>query len=117
MKKEDREMKTKSLAHKGLYIGAGAGLLLFAFFGLLPSVFIGGVLGLKLAVQIFGAPLGVAILPRMIVGASMVLGILVASLVFIVGTGLVGWLFGHLVDAVRATKATQIDLNAKSTKA
>ena len=65
-------MKTREMAKKGLYIGAGAGLVLFAIIGLLPGSFIGGVIGLNIAGSIFGTPVSSAVLPRIIVGASMV---------------------------------------------
>lgn len=111
-------MKTKdNIAKKGLYIGAGIGLLMFAIIGLLPSSFIGGVLGLKLAGHIFGTPLGMAVLPRIVVGISMVLGVLVTGLVFVVGLSLIGWLLGQVVDVVRASRTVGIELKTKEKKA
>lgn len=106
-----------NIAKKGLYMGAGAGLLLFAVIGLLPSSFIGGVLGLKIAGNLFGMPLGVAVLPRMIVGLTMVLGVLVTGLVFVVGISLIGWLGGHVVDLVVASKEVVSELGAEKKKA
>ena len=106
-----------NIAKKGLYMGAGVGLLLFAVIGLLPSSFIGGVLGLKIAGNLFGMPLGVAVLPRMIVGLTMVLGVLVTGLVFVVGISLIGWLGGHVVDLVVASKEVVSDLGAEKKKA
>lgn len=106
-------MKTRQGAKKGLYIGAGAGLVLFAILGLLPGSFIGGVIGLNIAGSIFGHPLGGAILPRIIVGASMVLGILVAGLVFVAGTSIIGWLIGSVIDTVRHGKVEEPDLAAQ----
>lgn len=102
-------MKTKEMAKKGLYIGAGAGLILFAIVGLLPGSFIGGVIGLNIAGSIFGTPLQTALLPRMIVGASMVLGILVAGVVFVAGTSIIGWLAGSAIDTVRHGKTAGIE--------
>jgi hypothetical protein len=111
-------MKIKdSIAKKGLYIGAGLGLLMFAIIGLLPSSFIGGVLGLKLAGHIFGTPLGMAVLPRIVVGISMVLAVLVTGLVFVMGLALIGWLLGQVIDVVRASKTVGIDLKTKEKKA
>lgn len=97
-------MKTREMAKRGLYIGAGAGLVLFAIVGLLPGSFIGGVIGLNLAGKIFGLPLSAALLPRMIVAASMVLGVIVSGVVFVVGTSLMGWLAGYAVDAVKYSR-------------
>jgi len=88
-------------AKRGLYIGAGAGLVLFAIIGLLPGSFIGGVIGINIAGSIFGLPLGTELLPRIIVGMGMVLGVMVSGIVFVVGASILGWLLGHVVDAVR----------------
>lgn len=109
--------KGDSIGRKGLYIGAAVGLVLFAVIGLLPSSFIGGVLGLKIAGHIFGTPLGVAVLPRMVVGLSMLLGILITGFIFVVGLSIAGWLCGHVIDVVRAGKAVPADLTAEKKRA
>ncbi|MBS1125621.1 MAG: hypothetical protein H6Q98_559 [Nitrospirae bacterium] len=46
-----------SIAKKGAYIGAGAGLVLFAIFGLLPGSLLGGAMGINIAGWMFGLPL------------------------------------------------------------
>ena len=92
-------MKT-GMAKKGMFIGAGVGLALFALVGLLPGSFIGGMVGLNMAGSIFGVPLGASILPRIIVGAFMVLGVMVSGVVFVAGSSIIGWLIGRAVDAV-----------------
>ncbi len=103
-------MKTKNaLAKRGLYIGAGIGLVLFAIVGLLPSSFIGGVLGLKIAGHIFGLPLGTAVAPRFVVGVFMVLGVLVTGLVFVVGLSLIGWAGGTVAQALRERKYVEVE--------
>lgn len=106
-------MKTKEMAKKGLYIGAGAGLVLFAIIGLLPGSFIGGVIGLNIASSIFGTPLGPSLLPRLIVAASMVLGVCISGLVFVVGTSLLGWLAGYAADAIKHGKVAAIEAEGK----
>lgn len=99
---------TRNMAKKGLYAGAIVGLMVFALVGLLPSSFIGGVLGLKIAGHIFGTPVGFALLPRIVVGVTMLGGVLVTGLVFVVGVSFVGWLCGVVVDTVKAGKAVEI---------
>jgi hypothetical protein len=89
---------TKSLT----YIGAGAGVVLFAVFGLLPGSFLGGVMGLNLAGSILGSPVTAGVVARLIVAASMVLGVMVAGIMFITGASTLGWLLGTAVDAMRA---------------
>ena len=107
-------MKTREAAKKGLYIGTGVGLVLFALIGLLPGSFIGGVLGLKIASAIYGTPVGIALLPRLIVGACMLFGIIISGIVFVVGTSLIGWLAGYMVDAVRYGKVSEIRAAVKT---
>jgi len=100
-------MKTREAAKKGVYIGAGAGLVLFAIIGLLPGSFIGGVIGLNIAGLLFGTPLGSELLPRIVVGLFMVLGVLIAGVVFVAGTSLSGWLIGYMIDAARYGKEVE----------
>jgi hypothetical protein len=101
-------MKTGEAAKKGLYVGVGAGLVLFALVGLLPGSFIGGVIGLNIAGSIFGLPVTASLLPRMIVAVSMLLGVLLAGVAFVVGGALAGWLTGYVIDAIRASKTMTI---------
>lgn len=103
-------MKIREWAKKGLYVGAGAGLVMFAILGLLPGSFIGGVIGLNIVGSIFGTPVEASILSRILVGLSMVLGILVAGIVFVAGTSIIGWLTGLAVDTIRHGKAARIEI-------
>ncbi|HMK43080.1 MAG TPA: hypothetical protein VK445_02990 [Dissulfurispiraceae bacterium] len=77
--------------------GAAAGLILFTIVGLLPSSFVGGVLGLKIAGILLGGAADAALLSRAIVGASMVAGVLVAGLVFVMGSALAAWAGAQIV--------------------
>jgi hypothetical protein len=97
---KDTTRYTKKLA----YMGAGCGVVLFAVFGLLPGSFFGGVMGLNIAGSLFGVPVESGILSRLIVAASMVVGVMVSGLMFITGSSLAGWLIGSVVDAVKAEK-------------
>ncbi len=87
-----------TLARKGAYIGAGAGLVLFAIFGLLPGSLIGGAMGINVAGWLFGLPLQPGLISRAIVLLSMLLGVLVAGIVMVTATSTVGWLVGWLVE-------------------
>ena len=80
------------------YVGAGVGIGLFALFGLLPGAFLGGVLGLDISGSLFGFPVDASLLSRAIVIISMVLGVMVAGLIFIVGGASAGWIIGHMLD-------------------
>ena len=109
-------MKTGETAKKGLYIGVGAGLVLFALVGFLPGSFIGGVVGLNVAGSIFGLPVTASVLPRIIVGASMVLGVMFAGVVFVAGGAMAGWLTGNALEAVRNSAPTEVAVKAQTVK-
>ena len=87
-----------TIAKKGAYIGAGAGLVLFAIFGLLPGSLIGGAMGINIAGWMFGLPLEPGLISRGIVLLSMLVGVLVAGIVIVTATTTVGWLAGRLLE-------------------
>lgn len=86
------------------YMGAGCGVVLFAIFGLLPGSFLGGVMGLNIAGSLLGTPVTAGIASRLIVAASMVVGVMVSGILFVTASSLVGWLIGTVVDGLRAEK-------------
>jgi amino acid transporter len=94
-------MKYTNYKKKLAYMGAGCGVVLFAVFGLLPGSFLGGVMGLNIAGIMFGTPVGAGLVPRMIVAASMAVGVMVSGLMFIMASTTLGWLSGTVADAVR----------------
>ncbi len=98
-------MKT-TISRKTTYIGAGAGLVLFALFGLMPGSLLGGAAGINIAGWLFGLPLQPGLLPRIIVLISMLTGVLVAGIVIVTATSTVGWLIGKVLESgVRAKEA------------
>jgi hypothetical protein len=105
--KEETKMNT-NLSRKTAYIGAGAGLVLFAVFGLLPGSLLGGVAGIKLAGLFFGLPLDPGIVSRVIVLASMLVGVVVAGIIFITATSTLGWLIGSILEGSEQEKASDV---------
>jgi len=97
-------MKNTNYTKKMTYIGAGCGIVLFAVFGLLPGSFLGGVMGLNLAGAIFGLPLTGGVISRLIVAASMVIGVMVAGIISITASSLAAWVLGTIADALTAKK-------------
>ncbi len=95
-------METREMKKKGLYVGTGMGLILFVLVGFFSGSVIGGMIGLKMA-GVLGIPLNTALLPRVIVAVSMVLGIMVSAVTFVFGGGLLGWTAGAVIDAVRSS--------------
>jgi len=103
-RKEDTKMKDITYTKKLAYMGAGCGVVLFAVFGLLPGAFLGGVMGLKIAGLLFGTPVSAGLLPRAIVAASMMVGVMVSGTMFIMASTTLGWLIGTIVDAIKTGK-------------
>jgi hypothetical protein len=89
----------KEWAKKGLYVGTGAGIILFALVGLLPGSFIGGFLGLKVVGVLFGG-LEATVISRVIVALSMLTGVLVSAVAFVFGSGVLGWAAGYVADTL-----------------
>jgi hypothetical protein len=111
--KEDKTMKNSKYSKKLAYMGAGCGVVLFAIFGLLPGSFLGGVMGLNIAGTLFGMPVASGILSRLIVAASMVVGVMVSGIIFITASSVAGWLAGTAMDAVMAEKNELAAVNHK----
>ena len=92
------------LMKKSGLVGAGCGVAMFAVFGLFQGALIGGAAGLAVARYIFGETtlqiMANELLPRVVVAASMLAGVL-ASCAFFVVTGAAagvagGWLLSLL---------------------
>jgi hypothetical protein len=96
-------MKT-TLSRKTAYIGAGAGMVLFGIFGLLPGSLLGGAAGIKLAGMLFGLPLDSGIIQRVIVLASMLVGVMVSGITTVTATTTMGWLVGSLLEGEASEK-------------
>ena len=99
-------MKT-TIAIKTTYIGAGAGLVLFALFGLLPGSLLGGAMGINIAGWFFGLPLEPRLVSRIIVLTSMLFGVWVAGVVMVTASSAIGWLVGKVLEAGTHTKEAE----------
>jgi small-conductance mechanosensitive channel len=105
--KEEANMNT-TLSRKTAYIGTGAGLVLFAIFGLLPGSLLGGAAGIKLAGLFFGLPLDPGIVSRAIVLSSMLVGVVVAGIAIVTATSTLGWLVGRALEGPVEAKASEV---------
>ncbi len=97
-----------SLARRTAYIGAGAGLVLFALFGLLPGSLLGGAAGINVAGWLFGLPLDPGLVSRIIVLAGMLSGVLIAGIAIVTASTMVGWLVGKVLEP-RPSTAESVD--------
>jgi small-conductance mechanosensitive channel len=97
---EKWDTKMKNTHSKQMaYIGAGAGLVLFAIFGLLPGSLLGGAAGIKFAGLFFTLPLEPGIVSRFIVLTSLFVGVVVSGITIVTATSTTGWLLGRVIDA------------------
>lgn len=94
-------MKTNETAKKGLYVGVGIGLVLFVLAGLLPGSLLGGVVGLKIVGAAYGGHMTTAILPKIILAVSMIIGIMLSAVVYVLGSGMIGWSVGYMLEAAK----------------
>jgi hypothetical protein len=92
-------MKT-TLSRPGAYLGAGAGLVLFGMFGLVPGSLLGGAAGIKFAGMLFGLPLEPGLLSRLIVLTAMLVGVCITCTLFVTALSTIGWILGA---AIRTT--------------
>jgi len=97
-----------TLSRKAAYIGTGAGLVLFAIFGLLPGSLLGGAAGIKLAGLFFGLPLDPGIVSRAIVLSSMLVGVVVAGITIVAAAATLGWLVGRVLEGSVQEKTSEV---------
>ena len=97
---EEKKADKEGMATKLALTGGGAGLGLFAIYGVLNASYIGGIMGLNLAGAIMGFPVESAILSRLMVALGMLSGVLVSGLVFVMAGATAGWLMGRLLEVV-----------------
>jgi len=106
-------MKT-TIARKAAYLGAGAGMVLFALFGLMPGSLLGGAMGINIAGWLFGLPLEPGLLSRVIVLVSMLIGVLVAGIVIVTATSTIGWIAGKVLESgMHANEAAEAGKTAQ----
>lgn len=88
-------------------IGAGAAVCLYAFFGLLQGAAIGGAAGLGLANYLFGsgtlALMANELLPRIIVAASMLAGVVLSCVSFVAAGAAAGAAAGLVLGVLVRT--------------
>jgi hypothetical protein len=83
------------IARKAALIGTGIGLAMFAVFGLAQGAMVGGVIGLDIINRTMGAA-GETLISRIALAASMIAGIAVAGIIFVVVFSATGWLVGFI---------------------
>ena len=93
-----------TIRDKMVYIGAGAGLVCFAMYGLLPGSFAGGLVGLGIAGKMMGTPVAAGVIARMLLAIFMMLGIMVSGLLFVGAGSITGWFLGLAADQVNTLR-------------
>jgi len=102
------------VARKMGLIGAGAGLVMFALFGLLQGSVIGGAIGLDIVGGLYNTAASPTLLARVIIGASMLAGVLISGVMFVVGFGTVGAAAGYVVGWLVEPKEAKDYAGAKN---
>ena len=106
-------MKTM-IARKTAYIGAGAGLVHFALFGLMPGSILGCAMGINIDGWLFCLTLKSGLIARIIVLASMLIGVLVSGIAIVTATSAVGWLVGKVLESGAHAKEAREEAKAGS---
>lgn len=96
-------------ARKAGLAGAGIGLVLFLFVGLLYGSLIGGTMGLEIVNSVFHEAAGVTLLSRVIVAASMLAGVIVSGIMFVGLFSSIGWAAGYVVGAVMEPRTAKLE--------
>jgi len=96
-----------TFSKKATLIGAGAGLVLFVMFGLLPGSILGGAAGLKFAGLFFGISLETGIISRAIVLASMLVGVMVSGIIIVTATSTTAWILSRAITVSAQDKASE----------
>ncbi len=94
-------MLAKLDSRKGIYIGTGAGLILFVLLGFFPSAMMGGYVGLKLAELIMG-PGSMGVVARVFTALSMIGAVLVTAVAFVLGGAIAGYILSGKLRAKEA---------------
>ncbi|MGA2192296.1 MAG: hypothetical protein ABSG42_02835 [Nitrospirota bacterium] len=100
-------------ARKFALVGSGIGLTLFALFGLLEGSLIGGAVGLDIVNTLLKEPAGPSLLSRMLIGASMLTGVIVSGIVFVFVFSAAGWVIGLVAELMTAPKAAAVPRGSK----
>lgn len=100
---QDEKKRKEKMSSKLAFLGGGAGLGLFAVFGVINASFVGGIIGINLAGVILGFPVESTLLARAFVAIGMLTGVMVAGLLFVMGGSLLGWAIGKGIDSARAS--------------
>ncbi len=114
-------MVTRSeLMKKCGLVGSGIGLALFAVFGLLQGALLGGTAGVAIANYIFGANtfevMGNDLLPRVIMAASMLAGVVISCVMFVVAGGVVGAAGGFALSLLTRSETKESEYAAQAVR-
>lgn len=83
-------MLAKINSKKAVYIGTGAGLILFVLLGFFPSAMMGGYVGLRLAELIIGHG-NLGVVARVFTAVSMIGAVITTACAFLLGGAFAGY--------------------------
>jgi len=94
--KEDR----KNMMEAGTRIGAVAGIILFAVFGLVPGAYLGSYAALAVLAAVTGGPVEPSLVMRTLIVFGALFGVGVSAIIGIVGGALGGTVLGYIAEAL-----------------
>ena len=97
----------KDMMRAGTKIGAIAGTILFAVFGLVPGAYLGSYAALAVLAAAIGGPVEPTLIMRTLIVVGALLGVGFSALVGIVGGALGGTFLGYVADAVFGEKKAE----------
>jgi hypothetical protein len=114
--KEAKTMRETEFLKRLAYMLAGCGTVLFVIFGLFPGSYRGGAIGLDVAVILLGLPVTSGIFSRWIVAASMAMGVMASSILFITVAATAGWLISTALYTLTGRRRILRQRNINRTK-
>jgi len=92
--KQDR----KNTMAAGTRIGAVAGMILFAVFGLVPGAYIGSFGAVSMLAAITGGPVEPSLIMRLLIVVGALVGVGVSAVIGIVGGAIAGTGLGYIAE-------------------
>ncbi|HEX9859603.1 MAG TPA: hypothetical protein VGB23_00250 [Nitrospirota bacterium] len=100
----------QELAKKSALVGAGAGLVFYALFGLMQGALLGGTAGILFTNWVFGpgamAVMAGELITRAIIAGAMLAGVLVSLVMSVTITATAGYILGSILGVMAGERET-----------
>lgn len=96
------------------WAGACFGIVMFVLAGMQPAILYGGWTGLMLTGQMFGTPVEMTFMVKLIVLGAIVLGVITVGLLFLVLGAVLGSIIGTIINIIILGIKCQRNSNGES---